>query len=161
MIAVYLESIIHLELQLFCRETTQDLFVVMGALYAACLFLGVNNSSSVQPVVSVERTVYYRETAARMYSSFPYAAAQVSTNVWANSVNFFNYYLTISTFLSHKQGLVEIPYIVAQTLIFGTITYFMVNYERAISKSQPIFILEFYVLKIFAMLKEKAIFLNR
>ncbi|XP_020113539.1 ABC transporter G family member 51 [Ananas comosus] len=89
------------------RETTQDLFVVMGALYAACLFLGVNNSSSVQPVVSVERTVYYRETAARMYSSFPYAAAQ---------------------------GLVEIPYIVAQTLIFGTITYFMVNYERAISK---------------------------
>lgn len=49
----------------------------MGALYAACLFLGVNNASSVQPVVSVERTVYYRERAANMYSSFPYAAAQV------------------------------------------------------------------------------------
>jgi len=51
--------------------------LVMGALYAACLFLGVNNASSVQPVVSTERIVYYRERAARMYSSFPYAAAQV------------------------------------------------------------------------------------
>ncbi|CAL4924482.1 unnamed protein product [Urochloa decumbens] len=89
------------------RETTEDLMLVMGALYAACLFLGVNNASSVQPVVSTERTVYYRERAARMYSSFPYAAAQ---------------------------GLVEIPYIAVQTLIFGLITYFMINYERNIGK---------------------------
>lgn len=51
--------------------------VVMGALYTAALFLGVNNSSSVQPVISIERTVFYRERAAGMYSSFPYAAAQV------------------------------------------------------------------------------------
>lgn len=64
--------------QMFCRDTTQDLLTVMGALYSACLFLGVNNSSSVQPVVSIERTVFYREKAAGMYSPFPYAAAQVS-----------------------------------------------------------------------------------
>jgi hypothetical protein len=32
------------------------LLVVMGALYSACLFLGVNNASSVQPIVSIERT---------------------------------------------------------------------------------------------------------
>lgn len=51
--------------------------MIMGALYAACLFLGVSNSSSVQPVISIERTVYYREKAARMYSPFPYAVAQV------------------------------------------------------------------------------------
>ncbi|KAF2912943.1 ABC transporter G family member 51 [Oryza sativa Japonica Group] len=89
------------------RESTEDILLLMGALYAACLFLGVNNASSVQPVVSVERTVYYRERAANMYSSFPYAAAQ---------------------------GLVEIPYIAVQTLIFGLITYFMVNYERNIRK---------------------------
>lgn len=62
---------------MFCRDTTQDLLTVMGALYSACLFLGVNNSSSVQPVVSIERTVFYREKAAGMYSPFPYAAAQV------------------------------------------------------------------------------------
>lgn len=53
--------------------------VVMGALYATALFLGVNNASSVQPIVSIERTVFYREKAAGMYSPFPYAAAQVRT----------------------------------------------------------------------------------
>ncbi|KAL4188821.1 hypothetical protein AMTRI_Chr08g162380 [Amborella trichopoda] len=45
------------------RETMQDLFSVMGALYSACSFLGVNNSSSIQPIISRERTVYYREKA--------------------------------------------------------------------------------------------------
>lgn len=49
----------------------------MGALYAAVLFLGVNNASSVQPVVAVERSVFYRERAAGMYSAMPYAFAQV------------------------------------------------------------------------------------
>lgn len=49
----------------------------MGSMYAAILFLGVQNGSSVQPVVSVERTVFYRERAAGMYSALPYAIAQV------------------------------------------------------------------------------------
>ena len=49
----------------------------MGSMYAACLFLGVQNASSVQPVVAVERTVFYRERAAGMYSALPYAFAQV------------------------------------------------------------------------------------
>lgn len=49
----------------------------MGAMYAAVMFLGVNNSSSVQPIVSIERSVFYRERAAGMYSPIPYAAAQV------------------------------------------------------------------------------------
>lgn len=52
--------------------------MVMGALYSACLFLGVNNASSVQPIVSIERTVFYREKAAGMYSPLAYASAQVS-----------------------------------------------------------------------------------
>uniref|UniRef100_K7KA64 ABC-2 type transporter transmembrane domain-containing protein n=1 Tax=Glycine max TaxID=3847 RepID=K7KA64_SOYBN len=86
------------------RESTQELFVVMGALYSACMFLGVNNSSSVQPIVSIERTVFYREKAAGMYSPITYAAAQ---------------------------GLIEIPYIAVQTVVFGVITYFMINFERA------------------------------
>lgn len=89
------------------RHSTQDLFMVMGALYSACLFLGVNNSSSVQPVVSIERTVFYRERAAGMYSALPYAAAQ---------------------------GLVEIPYIALQTIVYGIITFFMINFERTIRK---------------------------
>ncbi|KAF3954570.1 hypothetical protein CMV_020101 [Castanea mollissima] len=89
------------------RSTTQDLLLVMGALYSACLFLGVNNASSVQPIVSIERTVFYRERAAGMYSPIAYAAAQ---------------------------GLVEVPYIVVQTIIFGIITYFMINFQRTARK---------------------------
>ncbi|KAK1311612.1 ABC transporter G family member 31 [Acorus calamus] len=87
------------------RETAQDLILVMGALYSACLFLGTNNASTVQPVVSIERTVFYRERATGMYSPLAYAAAQ---------------------------GIVEIPYIAAQTIIYGIITYFMINYERTL-----------------------------
>ncbi|XP_020221803.1 ABC transporter G family member 31 [Cajanus cajan] len=89
------------------RETTQQVYVIMGALFSACLFLGVNNASSVQPVVSIERTVFYREKAAGMYSPMAYAMAQ---------------------------GLVEIPYIAVQTIVFGLITYYMVNFERDIGK---------------------------
>ncbi|PPS13301.1 hypothetical protein GOBAR_AA07350 [Gossypium barbadense] len=59
------------------RDTTKGLFMVMGALYSACLFLGINNASSVQPV-----------------------------------------------------GPVELPYIAAQAILFGIITYFMINFER-------------------------------
>ena len=56
----------------------QDLANAMGSMYAAVLFLGIQNSSSVQPVVAVERTVFYRERAAGMYSAMPYAIAQAS-----------------------------------------------------------------------------------
>lgn len=49
----------------------------MGSMYMAVLFLGVQNASAVQPVVDVERTVFYRERAAGMYSALPYAFAQV------------------------------------------------------------------------------------
>ncbi|KAK8562398.1 hypothetical protein V6N12_010479 [Hibiscus sabdariffa] len=88
-------------------HTIKGVFMIMGALYSACLFLGVNNASSVQPIVSIERTVFYRENAARMYAPTSYAAAQ---------------------------GLVELPYIAAQTILFGVITYFMINFERTARK---------------------------
>ncbi|KAK9065935.1 hypothetical protein SSX86_015337 [Deinandra increscens subsp. villosa] len=89
------------------RDSTQNLMVVIGALYTAVLFLGVNNASTVQPVIAIERTVFYRERAAGMYSAIPYAIAQ---------------------------GLVEIPYIATQTILYGVTTYFMINFERTIVK---------------------------
>ncbi|KAK4780230.1 hypothetical protein SAY87_016336 [Trapa incisa] len=89
------------------RESAQDLLIVMGALYAACMFLGVSNSSSVQPIVSIERAVFYREKAAGMYSPISYAFAQ---------------------------GLVELPYVLVQTIVYGIITYFMINFERTARK---------------------------
>ena len=59
------------------RHKQQDLINLLGATYAAVLFLGATNATSVQSVVAVERTVFYRERAAGMYSELPYAFAQV------------------------------------------------------------------------------------
>jgi hypothetical protein len=50
----------------------------LGSMYAAVIFIGIMNCTSVQPVVAVERTVFYRERAAGMYSAFPYAFGQVN-----------------------------------------------------------------------------------
>jgi hypothetical protein len=61
-----------------CSSSRQDLLNAVGSMYTAVLFLGVQNSSSVQPVVAVERTVFYREKAAGMYSALPYAFSQVT-----------------------------------------------------------------------------------
>ncbi|KAF3534651.1 hypothetical protein DY000_02042785 [Brassica cretica] len=63
------------------RDNANDLTKVIGAMYAAVLFVGVNNSTPVQPLVAVERTVFYREGAAKMYSALPYALAQVVCEV--------------------------------------------------------------------------------
>lgn len=62
------------------RESSTNLLTIIGAMYAAVLFVGINNCSTVQPVVAVERTVFYRERAAGMYSELPYALAQVRLN---------------------------------------------------------------------------------
>ncbi|KAJ1289317.1 hypothetical protein BS78_02G155000 [Paspalum vaginatum] len=62
------------------RDNQQDLFNAMGSMYASVIFMGVQNSSSVQPVVSVERTVFYRERAAHMYSPLPYALGQLPSS---------------------------------------------------------------------------------
>lgn len=61
------------------RESSIDLTMVIGAMYVAVVFVGINNCSTVQPIVNVERTVFYRERAAGMYSVLPYAIAQVTT----------------------------------------------------------------------------------
>uniref|UniRef100_A0A2N9EB47 ABC transporter domain-containing protein n=1 Tax=Fagus sylvatica TaxID=28930 RepID=A0A2N9EB47_FAGSY len=85
----------------------QDLFNAMGCMYVSVLFIGIKNSNSVQPVVAVERTVFYRERAAGMYSALPYALAQV---------------------------LIELPYIFVQTVVYGVIVYAMVGFEWTAAK---------------------------
>ncbi|GMQ03234.1 hypothetical protein CsSME_00049112 [Camellia sinensis var. sinensis] len=74
------------------REAQQDIFNAVGSMYAAVLFFGTQNAGSVQPVVAIERTVFYREKAAGMYSVLPYAFGQV---------------------------VIELPYIFVQTLLYG------------------------------------------
>ncbi|KAF8658462.1 hypothetical protein HU200_058914 [Digitaria exilis] len=89
------------------REKPQDLFNTMGSMYAAVLTIGVLNAASVQPVVSIERTVFYRERAAGMYSAFPSAFGQV---------------------------LIELPYTLVQTCIYGAIVYAMMGFKWTVTK---------------------------
>ncbi|XP_062082924.1 pleiotropic drug resistance protein 2-like [Humulus lupulus] len=83
-------------------DTQKDLINLLGATYSAILFLGASNASAVQPVVSVERTVFYRERAAGMYSELPYAFAQVA---------------------------IETVYVLIQTFIYSMILYSMIGYD--------------------------------
>ncbi|MCD9641747.1 transcription factor [Datura stramonium] len=101
---------------------SQDLFNAMGSMYAATLFLGVQNSSSVQPVVAVERTVFYRERAAGMYSALPYAFGQV---------------------------VIEIPYVFVQAAFYGIIVYAMIGFEWTISKFFWYFFIMYFTLLYF------------
>ncbi|XP_062167430.1 ABC transporter G family member 39 isoform X2 [Alnus glutinosa] len=80
----------------------QDLINLLGAMYAAVLFLGATNASAVQPVVAIERTVFYRERAAGMYSALPYAFAQVA---------------------------IETIYVAIQTFIYTLLLYSMIGFE--------------------------------
>uniref|UniRef100_A0A6V7QUP9 ABC transporter domain-containing protein n=1 Tax=Ananas comosus var. bracteatus TaxID=296719 RepID=A0A6V7QUP9_ANACO len=88
-------------------KTQQDLFNAMGSMYAAVLFMGISYASSVQPVVAIERTVFYRERAAGMYSALPYAFGQVS---------------------------IELPYVLIQSLIYGVIVYAMIDFKWTAAK---------------------------
>lgn len=99
------------------RTTSTDLTMIIGSMYAAVLFVGINNCGTVQPIVSIERTVFYRERAAGMYSALPYALAQV---------------------------LCEIPYVFVQTTYYVLIVYAMVGFEWNVAKFFWFFFVSFF-----------------
>lgn len=80
---------------------------LLGAMYIAVMFLGGTNTSGVQSVVAVERTVFYRERAAGMYSALPYALAQVA---------------------------IEIIYVAIQTFVYSLILYSMIGFHWRVDK---------------------------
>ncbi|KAK3189997.1 hypothetical protein Dsin_029558 [Dipteronia sinensis] len=79
----------------------QDLFNILGSMYTAVMFLGINNCSNAQPYVATERTVLYRENFAGMYSPWAYSFAQVT---------------------------IEVPYLMVQSIIYVAITYPMIGF---------------------------------
>ncbi|XP_073525676.1 uncharacterized protein [Phyllobates terribilis] len=82
-------------------ESQQTLFTVLGSMFGAVIFLGINNCTNVLPFVTREREVVYRERFAGMYSPWAYSFAQVA---------------------------VELPYLLAQAIMFTIITYPMIGY---------------------------------
>ncbi|XP_076952064.1 ABC transporter G family member 35-like [Bidens hawaiensis] len=99
------------------RESSNNLTTIVGALYAGVFFVGMNNCQTVQPVVASERTVFYRERAAGMYSTLPYAFAQV---------------------------IVEIPYVFVATTYYSLIVYAMVSFEWSATKFLWFFFVNFF-----------------
>lgn len=79
----------------------------MGALYATSLFIGWNSASTVQPIIAVERSVFYRERAAGYYSGSLYALSQ---------------------------GVTELPYATIQALIYCIITYSLIQFQWTAAK---------------------------
>lgn len=63
----------------------------MGSMYAAVLFIGITNATSVQPVISIERFVSYRERAAGMYSALPFAFGLVCLSLSHIYLFFFQF----------------------------------------------------------------------
>ncbi|XP_038714134.1 pleiotropic drug resistance protein 1-like isoform X2 [Tripterygium wilfordii] len=97
----------------------QDLFNAIGSMFVVISFLGVQYASSVQPVVAIERTVFYRERAAGMYSALPYAFAQV---------------------------VIELPYIFVQATIYGLVVYAMIQFEWTVAKVLWFFFFMYFTL---------------
>lgn len=89
------------------RSNIQDVSNILGALYLSVLFLAFINSMSVQKVIAYERSVSYRETAAGMYSSLPFALSACT---------------------------VEVPYILTQSILFCVISYWMIGFEATAAK---------------------------
>ncbi|TVU11149.1 hypothetical protein EJB05_44716, partial [Eragrostis curvula] len=89
------------------KKEEQDVFNMLGIAYASALFLGLVNCSTLQPIVAMEKVVFYREKASSMYSSMAYAIAQIA---------------------------VEIPYMLTQVVIFSAIVYPMVGFQLTITK---------------------------
>uniref|UniRef100_A0A3Q7GRS2 ABC-2 type transporter transmembrane domain-containing protein n=1 Tax=Solanum lycopersicum TaxID=4081 RepID=A0A3Q7GRS2_SOLLC len=69
----------------------QDLFNAIGSMYAAVMFLSVRNSSTVQPIISIDRTVFYRKREAGMYSALPSCFWEVIVGYEWTVTKFFCY----------------------------------------------------------------------
>ncbi|KAK9666048.1 hypothetical protein RND81_14G156100 [Saponaria officinalis] len=98
-------------------DNANSLTIVIGAMYAAVLFVGICNCGTVQPVVAIERTVFYRERAAGMYSAMPYAISQV---------------------------VVEIPFIFVQATYYSLIVYAMISFQWSAAKFFWFFFITFF-----------------
>ena len=83
-------------------NSQQDLANLLGATYAAVFFLGSANCITVQPVVAIERTVFYREKAAGMYSPLAYAFTQTCVEVMYNIVQGIEYTLIIYSMIGYE-----------------------------------------------------------
>ncbi|KAJ0976761.1 hypothetical protein J5N97_012235 [Dioscorea zingiberensis] len=88
-------------------DKQQDVLNLLGGLYSFVVFHGTLITNVVPPIIATERTVFYRERAAGMYSAFTYALTQVS---------------------------IEIVYGAVQSLLYSFLLFSMVGFEWQANK---------------------------
>ncbi|CAL8463057.1 g2591 [Coccomyxa elongata] len=106
---------------------------VMGVLYSATNFQGMFNLMNVLPIVGFERGVFYRERAALMYAHLPYISAV---------------------------AFVELPYLLAQVLVFVPISYFMIGFKLKTSAFFYFFLMFLLDLALFTYFGQFLVFLT-
>ncbi|KAJ8767846.1 hypothetical protein K2173_020786 [Erythroxylum novogranatense] len=109
----------------------QDLVNLLGAAYACILLVGALNAETVQPVVVIERTVFYRERSAGMYSAFPYAFAQVAIETIYVAIQSLVYALPLYSMMGFTWRVDKLCYF--YYFIFICFTYFSLFGMMAVS----------------------------
>ncbi|ESW34861.1 hypothetical protein PHAVU_001G187700 [Phaseolus vulgaris] len=110
-------------------QKQQDLFDLLGAMYAAVIFLGSGNAMGVQPIVDRERNVLYRERAAGMYSTLPYAISQVAVEAIYNAIQATIYSVFIYSMMGFEWKVLKFLwffYIMLMCLIYYTLYGMMI-----------------------------------
>ena len=100
---------------------------VMAMLYNSQTMMGAINMMMAMPICSSERVVFYRERGGRAYDPFAHGIAQV---------------------------LLEIPYLLAQAVVFCPIAYFMIGFRPAADKFFYFALMFFLCLALYTMLAQ-------
>ncbi|KAJ6874525.1 pleiotropic drug resistance protein 3-like isoform X2 [Populus alba x Populus x berolinensis] len=111
-------------------KNEQDLFNIVGSMYAVIVFFGINNCSSVLPFVATERTVLYRERFAGMYSSWAYSFAQI---FWS----FHSMFCTLLFFNYEGMLLVSLTPNIQVAAILASFSYTMLNFFSGFVVPKP------------------------
>ncbi|KAH9623955.1 hypothetical protein KSS87_012299 [Heliosperma pusillum] len=80
----------------------QDLLNFIGVMFCAASFLCGSNALNVQAVIASERTVFYRERAAGMYSALPFALAQLVIEMIYLAVGSFIYVVLLYSMIGFE-----------------------------------------------------------
>lgn len=101
LVAILYGSIYYKAGDISAPATVASVQNVMGVIYSSTSFMGMTNMMAAMPIIGLERVVLYRERAASTYNPWSFGATM---------------------------ALVEIPYVIAQVILFVCIMYPMVGY---------------------------------
>ncbi|EFN53324.1 hypothetical protein CHLNCDRAFT_58610 [Chlorella variabilis] len=87
--------------------TYNGILNIMGMQYSSVMFIGILNAMMVQSIISVRRTVFYRERAGGTYQVLPFSAAEF---------------------------LVEVPYLAVQAVLYSCVLYWLVGFQAEAGK---------------------------